>query len=130
MGLGILITVRDRTLEGELNDSKAAGELAASLPHTVRMSRWGEEYYGALPLEIAEDASARELMEVGEIAYWPPGKALCFFFGPTPASTDERPRAASPVVPLGRITSGVDSLGELGSSIEVKIQASELGAVS
>lgn len=122
MAARIVISVRDRTLAGELNDSKAAAALAAALPHTVRMSRWGQEYYGALPLAITEDVGAREVMEVGEIAYWPAGKALCFFFGPTPASTDERPRAASPVVPLGRITEGVETLQQLGSSIEAELR--------
>ena len=42
-------------------------------------------------------------MEVGEVAYWPPGQALCIFFGPTPASVGDEPRAASPVNPLGSI---------------------------
>lgn len=127
MGQRILITVEERTLEAELNDSPAAAKLGAALPHTVRMSRWGEEYYGSLPLDIGEGPSARELMEVGEIAYWPPGKALCFFFGRTPASTDERPRAASPVVPLGRFLGRADSLKALGSSIEARIAAVEAG---
>jgi hypothetical protein len=121
MGVRIVISVRDRRLAGELNDSMSAKELAAALPHTVRMSRWGDEYYGSLPLGISEDETAREAVEIGEIAYWPPGKALCVFFGPTPASVDERPRAASPVVPLGRITGGVEALKELGSSIEADI---------
>jgi hypothetical protein len=43
-------------------------------------------------------------MAVGEIAYWPPGKAFCIFFGRTPASVDGAPRAASAVNPLGRLT--------------------------
>lgn len=42
-------------------------------------------------------------MEVGEIAYWPPGNAFCIFYGKTPASIDERPKAASAVAPFGRI---------------------------
>jgi hypothetical protein len=85
------------------------------------MSRWGDEYYGDCGLAIAIDDSARDILEVGEIAYWPPGSALCFFFGPTPASTDERPRAASEVVPLGRITSDATALKSFGSSVEVEI---------
>jgi len=88
---------------------------------TVRMSRWGEEFYGDCSLSISADAGAREIMEVGEIAYWPPGTALCFFFGPTPASTDERPRAASAVVPLGKFSGSVDILKSFGSSIVAEL---------
>ncbi len=119
MGSPITITIGSSQLPAELNDSEAAGKLASSLPLTVRMSRWGEEYYGDCGLSL-QGPEAREVMEVGEIAYWPPGKALCIFFGPTPASTDERPRAASPVLPLGRITGGVEALRSLGAAVEAR----------
>ena len=118
MATSIIIEVNGTTLRAELSDSPAAGRVADALPLTVTMSRWGDEYYGNAGLVIPEDSSARELMEVGEIAWWPPGKALCIFFGPTPASTDERPRAASGVLPVGRITEGVGGLPGLGSRVK------------
>ncbi|UCF99948.1 MAG: hypothetical protein JSV89_10525 [Spirochaetaceae bacterium] len=121
MGSTISIKIQNQSFSAELNDSTAASSLLNALPLKLRMSRWGEEFYGDCGLAIAKDASARELLEAGEIAYWPPGSALCFFFGPTPASTDERPRAASPVVPLGKFIGGVEALKSFGSSIEVEL---------
>ncbi len=121
MSTSVSIKIEDQSFSAELNESPAAAMLLEALPVTVRMSRWGEEFYGDCGLSIPADAGARELLEVGEIAYWPPGSALCFFFGPTPASTDERPRAASAVVPLGKFTGGVDALRSFGSSIEAKL---------
>ncbi len=121
MSTSVSIKIEDQSFSAELNESPAAAMLLEALPVTVRMSRWGEEFYGVCGLSIPADAGARELLEVGEIAYWPPGSALCFFFGPTPASTDERPRAASAVVPLGKFTGGVDALRSFGSSIEAKL---------
>ncbi len=118
MATSIAIEVGGTTLHARLSDSPAARRIADALPVTVTMSRWGEEYYGSAGLVIPEDSSARELMEVGEIAWWPPGKALCIFFGPTPASTDERPRAASGVLPVGKITEGVEPLRGLGSRVK------------
>ena len=53
------------------------------------------------------------------------GDQLCFFFGPTPASTDERPRAASAVAPLGKFTGGVEAFRGFGSAIEVQIAEEE-----
>ena len=119
MATRIVVEAGRRKLPAELSDSAAARIVAAALPLTARMSRWGDEYYGSVGLEIAEDGTGRELMEVGEIAFWPPGKALCLFFGRTPASTDERPRAASAVLPVGRVTADVDSLKGMGSSLKV-----------
>ena len=112
-------------LEGMLNDSDTARALAGKLPLTVRMSRWGEEYYGAIDPGLGEPqaADARDLMEVGELAYWPVGDALCVFFGPTPASEGDEPRAASPVNPLGRLEGDVAALSALPSTIEARVEA-------
>ena len=123
MATPITITAGKLQLIGHLNDSPTATALAALLPVTVRMSRWGDEYYGSLndSLDLAESDDAREAMAVGELAYWPPGNALCIFFGPTPASTGPEPRAASPVNPLGMLGGDVTALRALGGTIELKM---------
>lgn len=110
-------------LPGELDDSHTALALRERLPATVRMSRWGDEYYGRLAtdLGVGEATEAREVMEVGELAYWPVGNALCVFFGPTPASEGREPRAASPVNPVGRLEGAVERLKELPPAIEVSV---------
>jgi len=122
MSASITIQIRGQSFTAELNDSPAAARLLRALPLRVRLSRWGDEYYGDCGLSVS-GVGGRELMEVGEIAYWAPGNALCFFFGRTPASTDERPRAASPVLPLGRFTCSVEALKGFGASIEAQISA-------
>ena len=112
-------------LSAELNDSPSAKALIKKLPLKFRMSRWGDEYYGDCGLAVEEEPQARTLMEVGELAVWPPGSALCIFFGPTPASTGSEPIAASKVNPIGRVTSQLDSLKKLGSSILVRVELAE-----
>ncbi len=124
MSTPIRITIDDLVLEAELNDSLSAKALIALLPATMNLSRWGDEYYGSCGIEAGQDDTAREIMEVGELAIWPPGNALCIFFGPTPASTDDSPRAASPVNPVGRLLSDVKPLKTLGGSITAKVSAS------
>ncbi|MGD8897252.1 MAG: cyclophilin-like fold protein [Acidobacteriota bacterium] len=110
-------------LLGELDDSPTALALRERLPATFRMSRWGDEYYGriATDLGVGEAAEARELMEVGELAYWPVGNALCVFFGPTPASDGNEPRAASPVNPMGRLEGALEKLKTLPPEIEAHV---------
>jgi len=67
-----------------------------NLPFKLNLSRWGEELYGEIPVSIDMENSQVDC-EVGDIGYWPDGKGFCIFFGPTPASKDDKPKAASPV---------------------------------
>jgi hypothetical protein len=119
MATKIVIEAGERRMEAELSDAAASRKIGEALPLAAAMSRWGDEYYGSVGIDIPEDSTGKELMSIGEIAYWPPGKALCVFFGPTPASTDERPKAASTVLPIGRITSGLECLKGLGSRVNM-----------
>ena len=121
----ITIAIDDTVLEAELNDSDSAKALLERLPLSVRMSRWGDEYYGDVgkKLDVRPARDAREDMEGGELAFWIPGNALCVFFGPTPASDGEKPRAASPVNPVGRVSGDVTVLRSLGSSIVLRVES-------
>lgn len=125
MAKKIRFTIGGHVLAGELNDSPTARALEGRLPLKVRLSRWGDEYYGSIgaPLGVKEAPDAREEMAVGELAYWPPGNALCLFFGPTPASEGPEPRAASPVNPVGRLTGDLGVLKGLGSSATAEVAA-------
>lgn len=122
MAAPIRITVGDVSLAAELNDSPTANAILQSLPLLASGNRWGEEIYFSIPVsqEIAPDARAE--MKVGELAYWPPGKAFCIFFGPTPASEDQQPRAASPVNPIGRILDETHPLTETPDGAEVLVE--------
>lgn len=122
----MIIEIQNIKLEVELYDNQSAKELAAALPQTISMSRWGDEYYGKLSASLSAGGKKRDNYEVGEVAYWPPGNAFCIFFGPTPASFDDQPMMASPGIPLGMITSDVAVLKKLGASLSgVKLTASE-----
>jgi len=61
-------------------------------------------------------------MDVGELAYWPPGQAFCIFFGPTPASSDDRPQAASPANPVGRILGDASQFRAVANGAEVILE--------
>ncbi len=121
----IKLTLEGLSFEAELYDFPQSEALLKELPLKASLSRWGEEYYGGIgDLDIAKGEDARDLMKLGELAYWKPGKAFCIFFGPTPASHSDEPRAASEVLPLGRMTTeDYQSLSALGPQIEVSIEA-------
>ena len=81
---------------------QTAERIWSALPIQGEANRWGDEIYFSIPVSVEEENS-RDEVEVGAIAYWPPGSALCIFFGRTPASRSEKPRAASPVNVFAKI---------------------------
>ena len=99
----ITLSAGNVSLTAELNDSPTAQQIWQALPIEGEANRWGDEIYFEIPVKAGQEPDAREQVEVGELGYWPVGHAFCIFFGPTPVSTDECPRAYSPVNILGRV---------------------------
>ncbi len=99
----IFIKADDITLTAELNDSPTARAIAEGLPVEGNASVWGDEIYFEIPIALPLADDAVEEVDVGTLAYWPTGSALCIFFGTTPVSTGEKPRAYSPVNVFGKI---------------------------
>ncbi len=102
-------STRIRIRSGELSfsatlaDNRAARALWKRLPVEAKASTWGHEIYFPVPVELAASKEDKDVVGMGDIAYWPPGSALCIFFGKTPASRGEEIRAASPVTVLGKV---------------------------
>ena len=118
----IVISVGGVSLSAELYDTPTARLISQSLPLESSVNVWGEELYFFIPLETELEQEARADVEVGELAYWPSGPAFCIFFGPTPMSRNEKPRAYSPVNVFGRITGDCSPLKAIpnGARISVK----------
>jgi hypothetical protein len=113
------------TLEAEINDSKTAQEIWNALPIDGTVNRWGEEIYFDIPVEVDQDSDARADVEIGELGYWPVGQAFCIFFGRTPVSSDDKPRAASPVNVFGKVTDDSTQLKSVQSGAKIRIERSE-----
>lgn len=99
----VKITLEDRSLEAELDETRLAKSIWDMLPMEEYGSTWGDEIYFALPLTPGDIENAQEIVEAGDLAYWPPGNAFCIFWGPTPASFGPEIRPASEVEVFGRI---------------------------
>ena len=100
----IRIMAGEISLPAELNRTPTAQQIWAALPLEGQANIWGDEIYFEIPVMASQAADARVEMAVGELGYWPVGHAFCIFFGPTPVSVDQQPRAYSPVNVLGRVT--------------------------
>jgi hypothetical protein len=117
----IIISVGDVSLPAELNEGPTARQIWEALPIEGRANIWGDEIYFEIPVVAQQEPDARAEVEVGELGYWPVGHAFCIFFGPTPASTDDRPRAASPVNILGRVLGDATSFRAVQGGTAVQI---------
>ena len=115
------ISAGELTRVATLSSTATARAIWDALPLEARANRWGDELYFPVPVELEED-DAQEGVRVGDVAYWPPGHAICIFWGPTPASEGEGPRAASPVHVFGHITTDPAAFGSVGSGSVVRLE--------
>jgi hypothetical protein len=120
-----ILTKATGTVEATLTieNPRTAEAIWNALPIKGNANRWGDEIYFTIPVTLKEE-NAREKVENGAIAYWPPGKALCIFFGPTPASENNEPQAASPVNVFARVT-GEATFRQVRSGDSVTIEKKE-----
>ncbi len=120
----ITITAGDVSAAAELNESKTARAIWEALPLQASASSWGDEIYFSIPVEASEE-NGKTVVDLGELGYWPPGSALCIFFGPTPMSRGNEIRPASAVNPIGRITGDPTIFRKVRSGTPISITAAE-----
>ena len=118
----IAIKVGDKDFEAELNDSVTGKAIYGALPIRAKAQRWGGEIYFSIGVSCELEQDSREVLEEGELGYWPPGTAFCIFFGPTPASGGSEIRAASAVNIVGRMKADLSGLWDVPDGAEVCIE--------
>ncbi len=112
------------TVEAVLDHSPMADALWEALPIRGRAQTWGDEIYFRIPVDEPADAGpGEETVALGTIGYWPPGKALCFFFGPTPMSNGDEIRPASEVHVMGMMEGDPRVLKSVPSGAPVRVDA-------
>jgi hypothetical protein len=106
----------------EVDETKTADAVWNALPIETLGNTWGDEIYFAIPVDLGED-DAKAIVERGDLGYWPPGKAFCIFFGPTPASVGHEIRPASPVNVFGRLEGDTQAFKAFHSGQTVRIES-------
>jgi len=122
----IIIEVETLSPEAELLDTPTGRKISEALPLEGSVNVWGDEIYFDIPLTIEQEPGASQDVEVGDLGYWPAGHAFCIFFGPTPVSTGDQPRAYSPVNVFGRLLDNPDSLKTVLNGAAIKIAPAEI----
>ena len=102
MPVPIVISIAGEKVSAELNNSDTALAIRDKLPIEADFSTWGDEIYFSIPVKLGSENNT-DVVELGELGYWPPGNAFCIFYGATPGSTEDEIRPASPVNPIGKV---------------------------
>jgi hypothetical protein len=121
----IKIKIGSLSMDAELNDTATATKVADALPITASFNTWGDEIYFSIPVNSQLDDSAKEVVEMGDLGYWPTGKAFCIFFGPTPMSSGGQIVPASAVNVIGKVSGDARLFKQVMNERQVTLEKGE-----
>ena len=115
-----------KNIDLELDDStspKTVKSFLDNLPFSVRINLWGDEIYTEqTPIDVGEE-DTKSPVNLFDVAYWPSGRAICLFYGPTPIGNKNEIKPYSPVNVIGKISNADKQiLSELKDGIKVTFQ--------
>jgi len=122
MGKEIRIRAGEIEATAELNDTRTAQAIWEALPIKCRVNLWGDEIYFSIPLSLELEAG-QELVNEGDLGYWPDGNAFCIFFGSTPVSQGAEIRPASPVTVFGKVIGDTTVFKKVAGGTEITIRS-------
>lgn len=118
----IRIIIQEHVINAELYETPCAIKIYESLPIESNINEWGDEFYFPIPVSFENDHTSTRIVKIGDICYWPPGSALCIFFGPTPISRNDEPIPASEVNIVGKISDDPDIFKKLRGAKKIRIE--------
>ncbi|MFB6355101.1 MAG: cyclophilin-like fold protein [bacterium] len=119
----IVVETESTDIGIDLNGTDISSEILNEIPFESRVSTWGDEIYFAVPVEASAEKPTRDV-HVGDVAYWPKGKSLAIFFGPTPQSDGDQPVPADDVSIVGTVSTDIKDLDNVEAGESITIQES------
>ena len=117
------VSAGETRIELVLDDTPSAAALLEVLPFESTARTWGEEVYFDAPLSLDLEPGARQVVEPGTVCFWVEGSALALPYGPTPISSDARPKLASRCNVLGRVLGDPRALARVRAGDKVRVEA-------
>ena len=118
----LAVSIGELRLDIELFQTETSKALLAALPFESRAQTWGEEIYFTTPVRAKLEKDARQIVDPGTVCFWTEGDAIALPFGPTPISTDERPKLASRCNVLGKIRGEPGKLAAVKSGEKITVE--------
>jgi hypothetical protein len=126
MGKKIKISAGAVEATAELNGTKTAQAIWKAVPIKSRANLWGDEIYFSIPLDLKLEAG-QEVVNIGDLGYWPDGNAFCIFFGPTPVSQGDEIRPASPVTVFGKVIGDATVFKKVAAKTKITVRRENNG---
>jgi len=119
----VRITVGETSVTAVCRDTPTARAVVEACPFTAEANVWGEEVFFSAPIDAADEAGQKQVVEPGEIAYWVQGGAIAIGFGPTPASTGDEIRLVAPTNIWADAEDDVRELKTVKAGANVRVEA-------
>ena len=116
------ITIDKIIFEVFLFESPTAHKIWNSLPISSNIKTWGKEIYFYIDVVANKEPNAKSIIEFGEIAYWPTGKAIAIGFGKTPISQKDEIRLAEDSNIWGETKFDLKKLENIAEGQPIKIE--------
>ena len=116
------ITIDKIIFEVVLFNSPTANKIWNSLPISSNIKTWGKEIYFYTDVSANKEPNAKSIIELGEIAYWPTGKAIAIGFGKTPISQKDEIRLADDCNIWGKTNFDLKKLENIAEGKPIKIE--------
>ena len=111
------------TINIKLRSNKTASAIKNILPFKSIVKTWGEEIYFVIPIEESLDLEndAKDIINVGEIAYWIEGKCIAIGYGKTPISKGNEIKLAARTNIWGIALLNIKELNKIKDGDEVVV---------
>ena len=107
----------------KLRSTPTANAIKSILPCKSIVKTWGEEIYFEIPIEEDLDLEndAKDIINVGEIAYWIEGKCIAIGYGKTPISKGNEIKLATRTNIWGDALLNIKELSKIKDGDEVVV---------
>jgi uncharacterized protein len=116
------ITLGRVALTLNLKNTPTADAIWQAAPFQALVNTWGDEVYFCCPVSVEAEPGAREVMQLGEVSFWPPGNAIAIGFGPTPVSQGKEIRLAGVANVFATCTDDLRALKTITDGMLVKVE--------
>lgn len=115
------VTAGDARFEIELEDTPTARAILAAAPFESRAQTWGEEVYFSTPVSAKLEPGAKQVVEPGTACFWTEGDSIALPYGPTPISTDGKPKLANRCNLIGRVKGDARQLAAVRAGDKIRV---------